>query len=98
MLHMFADQPHRLIHGAAYSYRGVIAAYEGNPRVTLPLKAFSGVHGTPEQRYYNLVCMAYGYDAKEFAEVVDSHFLPESRAQDCDYEYREMAYAFHTMI
>lgn len=98
MLHMFADQPHRLIQGAAYSYRGVIATYKSNPQVTLPLKVFSSVHGTPEQRYYNLVCMAYGYDAKEFVEVVDKHYLPESRAQDCYYEYRDMAYAFHKMI
>jgi hypothetical protein len=64
----------------------------------LPLKVFSSVHGTPEQRYYNLLCMAYGYDAKEFAAVVDEHLLPESRAQDCPYEYHDMAYAFHKMI
>ena len=62
------------------------------------MKVFSSVHGTPEQRYDNLVCMAYGYDAKEFAEVVDKHYLPESRAQDCYYEYRDKAYAFHKMI
>jgi Putative metallopeptidase len=98
MLHMFADQPHRLIQGAAYSYRGVIEAHKSNPQVTLPLKVFSSVHGTPEQRYYNLLCMAYGYDAKEFAAVVDKHLLPESRAQDCPYEYHDMAYAFHKMI
>ena len=81
--------------GAAYSYRNVIETHQRNPQVTLPLKVFSSVHGTPEQRYYNLLCLAYGYDAKEFAEVVDSQLLPESRAQDCSYEYREMAYAFH---
>jgi hypothetical protein len=98
MLHMFADQPHRLIQGAAYSYRGVIEAHKSNPQVTLPLKVFSSVHGTLEQRYYNLICMAYGYDAKEFAAVVDEHLLPESRADDCPYEYHDMAYAFHTMI
>jgi len=98
MLHMFADDTHRLIHGAAYAYRGVIETHARDPKVTVPLQAFSSVHGTPAQRYYNLVCMAYGYDAKEFADVVDSQFLPESRAQDCDYEYREMAFAFHKMI
>jgi hypothetical protein len=98
MLHLFADQPHRLIRGAAYSYHGLVKSYQDNPQLTLPLKVFSSVHGTPEQRYYNLVCMAYGYDAKEFADVVDEHLLPESRAQDCPYEYHDMAYAFHTMI
>ena len=98
MLHMFADQPHRLIRGAAYSYRGFVKHDPGNPQVTVPLKVFSSVHGTPEQRYYNLICMAYGYDPKEFAEVVDKHYLPEGRAPDCYYEYHDMAYAFHTMI
>lgn len=98
MLHMFADQPHCLIRGAAYSYRGFVKPDPGNPQVTVPLKVFSSVHGTPEQRYYNLICMAYGYDPKEFAEVVDQHYLPEARAQDCPYEYHDMAYAFHTMI
>jgi hypothetical protein len=66
--------------------------------VTLPLAAFSSDHGAPEQRFYNLACMAYGYDAKIFAAVVDKDYLPETRAKVCKYEYSNLRYAFRKLI
>src|SRR5262249_7197055 len=92
---------HQLIQGAAYSYRGFVKSYKDSkdsPQVTVPLKAFSSDHGSPEERFYNLVCMAYGYDPKEFADLVDKGYLPESRAKGCYFEYRDVAYAFHQVV
>jgi hypothetical protein len=66
--------------------------------VTLPLTAFSSDHGAPEQRFFNLVCIAYGYDPQVFAAVVEKKYLPEGRAKVCKYEYSNLRYAFRTLI
>ena len=42
-----------------------------------PLKAFSDVHGAPAQRYYNLLCLAYGAEPTVFADVVAKGYLPK---------------------
>ena len=64
----------------------------------MPIAAFSSDHGAPEQRFYNLACIAYGYDPKIFAEMVDKDYLPEHRAKVCKYEYGNLRFAFRKMI
>jgi len=98
MLQFGGEKAHRLIKGAAYSYKGVIKTLKDKPQVTVPMAAFSSDHGAPEQRFYNLACIAYGYDPKIFAEVVDKDYLPEHRAKVCKYEYGNLRYAFRKMI
>ena len=66
MLHFGKDEARKLISGAAYSYRDAVQ----NSTVILPLQAFSDVHGVPAQRFYNLLCVAYGADPEVFADVV----------------------------
>jgi hypothetical protein len=98
MLQFGGEKAHRLIRGAAYSYMGFIKELKDKPKVTLPLAAFSSDHGSPEERFYNLACVAYGYDPKIFAAVVDKDYLPEARAKVCKYEYSNLRYAFRTLI
>lgn len=98
ILQFGGERARRLILGAAYSYRGFVKQLTGNPKVTLPLAAFSSDHGQPEQRFYNLVCIAYGYDAKLFAGVVDKKYLPSTRAKVCKLEYGNLRYAVKTLI
>ncbi len=100
MLQFGGEKAHRLIRGAAYSYLGLIRQIKEAPKpsVTVPLAAFSSDHGAPEQRFYNLACIAYGYDPKIFAAVVDKGYLPENRAKVCKYEYSNLRYAFRTLI
>jgi len=93
MLQFGGDRAHRLVTGAAYSYRAYIKDYKQKPNVTLPLAAFSSDHGAPEERFYNLLCMAYGYDAKVFADLVEKEYLPKTRAKNCLYEYKDLEYA-----
>ena len=97
MLQFGEDRAHRLVTGAAFSYRQYIKNYKQKPNVTLPLLTFSSDHGAPEQRFYNLICLAYGYDAKLF-EKVANEFLPKSRARNCRYEYVVLRYAFKQLI
>ncbi len=98
MLQFGGERAQRLIKGAAWSYKGFIKDLNDNPKVTTPLAAFSSDHGAPQQRFYNLACIAYGYDPKIFADVVDNKFLPEHRAKVCQYEYSNLRYAFRKMI
>jgi hypothetical protein len=98
MLQFGGDRAHRLVTGAAYSYRAYIKDYKQKPSVTLPLAAFSSDHGSPEERFYNLLCMAYGYDAKVFADLVDQEYLPKTRAKKCLFEYKDIEYAFQQVF
>jgi hypothetical protein len=98
MLQFGGEKTHRLIKGAAYSYNGFIKDLKDHPNVTEPLAAFSSDHGAPEQRFYNLVCIAYGWDPQIFAGVIEKGYLPEHRAKVCKYEYSNLRFAFRKMI
>ena len=94
MLQFGKEQARRLIGGAAFSYH----RYVQSTQVTAPLVAFSDVHGAPAQRFYNLLCLAYGADAALFADVVDKGYLPTGRASNCKREYDQVAFAFRELI
>jgi hypothetical protein len=94
ILQFGGEQAHRLIKGAAYAYYDYVKNFNEKPKVTVPLAAFSSDHGSPEERYYNLLCTAYGYDEKLFAAVVEKEYLPQSRAKKCKFEYEDLKFAF----
>jgi hypothetical protein len=94
MLQLDRDQAHRLLAGAAYSYNNYIR----NQQVTVPLIAFADEHSAPMQRFFNLLCMAYGADREAFAEAVDKGYLPLQRARSCKMEYGEMNFAFEKLF
>ncbi len=98
MLQFGGETAHRLIRGAAYSYLGFIKELKDDPKVTLPLAAFSSDHGSPQERFFNLACIAYGYDPQIFHRVIDLDYLPQSRAKVCKYEYANLRHAFRTLI
>jgi Putative metallopeptidase len=94
MLQFGKDQSRPLILGAAHSYKKYLQSSE----VTAPLAAFSDVHAPPAQRFYNLICLAYGAHATLFADVVDKGYLPKERASSCKREYDQVAVAFRDLI
>ena len=94
MLHFGPDEAHRLIAGTAYSFKPELQS----PQTPIDKKAFSDTHGTPAQRFYNLLCTAYGANAQLFQGVVDKGYLPVERAIWCDDEYRQVAHAFKRLI
>lgn len=93
MLNLGKDRARGLVGGAAYAYHAFIKQYKENPNVLVPLAAFSSSHGSPEERYYNLMCMGYGAYPTLFADVVESGMLPKTRAQNCGYEFRTLRQA-----
>jgi hypothetical protein len=94
MLRLGQDQARRLISGAAYYFRRNLQ----DQNVTLKLKAFSSSHSQPQQRFYNLLCMAYGADSTVFADLVAKDYLPKQRAGDCRREYSKVSKAFRALI
>lgn len=89
------DDARRLILGVAYlGSKKAQRAMEKAPQ----LSEFAGVHQLPAQRYFNVLCMAYGADPNLFADAVSDWHLPEVRAKRCRYEYLRFQYAFRTLI
>jgi hypothetical protein len=87
------DEARRLIMGAAYWYTDDLET-----AVTLKPTEFSDVHGTPHQRFFNILCIAYGANQEMFGDLVEKGYLPEERAEDCKSEFQQAAHAFNLLI
>jgi len=98
MLHLGTHSPRTYIVGAAYAYHEYLKNQEDDPKVVVPLKAFASNHGAPQERFFNLICIAYGAQPKLFADMVEKGLLPQSRARGCSYEFRTIKYAVHHEI
>lgn len=94
MLRFGKDEARRLILGNAYQYKGDLQS----PVVSIALKKFADEHGTPSQRFFNVLCLAYGADAKLFADFVSKGYLPKERAEYCEGEYAQVDHAFRRLI
>jgi hypothetical protein len=97
LLQFGKDQGKGLITGAAYTYK----KYVQSSSVVAALVAFSDVHAAPAQRFYNMLCLAYGADPVLFAEFVEKdsiEYLPKGRARDCKREYEQVTFAFNGSI
>ena len=94
MLHLGKAEARRLIGGVAYAYKTEVDA----ATAPLGMTQFADVHGTPAQRYYDVLCIAYGADAQLFGDFVEKGYLPKERAEDCQDEYRQAAHAYEQLI
>lgn len=95
MLQFGKDQARRLIEGAAFSAEEFMKDFG-------PMNNYASVHGLPQQRFYNLLCLAYGADPTLFADVTNNMtqmgFIPKRRADNCEYEFQSFDHAFKTEI
>jgi hypothetical protein len=55
-------------------------------------------HPLMQQRFFNLLCLAYGADPKNFGDVVEKGYLPKARAENCEIEYAQTDYAMRTLL
>lgn len=102
MLNLGKEEARRLISGAIYFYAAEIGATSAwrlrRKRIRSRASDYADVHGTPAQRLYNVLCIAYGADPKLFAKIVESKALPQERAEGCAEEYDQIAKAFERLI
>jgi len=96
MLQFGKDQARRLINGAAWAWRAYLGDYQKNPVLQTRLAAFATDHGLPQERFYNLVCLAFGANSQEFADLAS--FLPPTRSPNCSHEYQTLVRAFRQEI
>ncbi|MDA5558362.1 DUF4344 domain-containing metallopeptidase [Shimia sp. MMG029] len=73
----------QLAYDAAFGFLGEA---EANEEI-----AFWDVHGPDLQRYYNTVCLFYGANPDERADLAEDLGLPEDRADYCPEEYSQAA-------
>lgn len=97
------EKKRRLILGNAYAWASELKVRTprdlARPRLSLGHHvAFADVHGTSAQRLFNLLCIAYGSDKESFADIVAKGFLPQDRAEFCEDEYRQIEFAYRTLI
>lgn len=92
LLQLSPGEARKAIAGVAFMYAS--EAKEAAPK----LKDFADPHSVSAQRFFNLVCIAYGSGRKDFADVVDKGLLPKDRAEDCPGEYRQVAHAWKLLI
>lgn len=96
MLQFGKGQARRLINGAAWAWRAYLGDYQKNPVVPTRLAAFASDHGLPQERFYNLLCLAFGANSQEFADFAS--FLPPTRSPNCSHEYQTLVRAFRQEI
>jgi hypothetical protein len=92
MLQFGKDDARKLIAGTAYMYN-VDASKPSTKK-----NPFADEHGLPAQRFYNVLCLAYGADPKLFADVVEKGYLPKERAEGCEDEYEQITLAMNKLI
>ena len=93
MLFIAKEEGRRIIAGAAYMYKDDL-----KKEVLLKLSEFSDVHSTPQQRFFNLLCIAYGANHDLFSDLVEKGHLPEDRAVECRNEAQLAFFAFNRLI
>jgi len=94
LLQMGKNDARQLILGATYTFRAYMDASE----TTEATVVFSDIHGTPAQRFFNLLCIGYGARPDVFGDLVEKGLLPKSRAGDCGFEYGALAYAVRQLV
>ena len=94
MLHMGKEEARRLILGTAYAYK-IEAELPGERPA---MSSYADEHGTPAQRFYNLLCVAYGADAKLFEDLIARGYHPRGRAEGCAEEFQQLQKAFQKLI
>ena len=92
-LQLGKKEARRLIMGTVYAYR--MEVQNSNSPSTAE---FADEHSTPEQRAFNLLCMAYGADPELFEDIVTIGGLPDKRAANCGEEYELIELAYQTLI
>lgn len=95
ILLQFGDaEARRLVTGTVHDYGN--EARRADP--CRSLEDYASEHGTPAQRAFNLMCIAYGSNEKLFGNLVSKGFLPGERVEFCVEEYEQVLDAFEILI
>lgn len=86
------DFAERMLRAAAFMY-------DHDSKVRKPGEEdFADVHGLDRQRFYNVLCLAWGADPKLYDFAKDLGKLPQERAEGCSAEYEQVRYAVRVLL
>jgi hypothetical protein len=94
LLQFGETEARRLIAGTAYAYH----MDETKIDPCRSMEDYASEHGTPAQRFFNVLCIAYGADTKLFGDIVSKGYLPKTRAEFCEEEYEQVQDAVDLLI
>jgi len=94
LLQFGESEARRLIAGTAHAYR----MDETKIDPCRSMEDYASEHGTPAQRFFNVLCIAYGADTKLFGDIVSKGYLPKTRAEFCEEEYEQVQDAVDLLI
>jgi len=60
--------------------------------------ALWGEHSMDGQRMYDTLCLIYGSDPKQFADMADDDALPQERAERCEGDFKQVAKAWNKLL
>ena len=92
-LQLAKDEAHRLIMGTVYAY--ILEVEDTDPPT---MEEYADEQSTPEQRAFNLSCMAYGKDPELFEDVLTLVGMPQERVDICEEEYELFSRAYEKLI
>jgi Putative metallopeptidase len=72
------------------SVLGVAATYYSENNEEVGDEDYGDEHSLDKQRYFNMVCWAYGSDPDNSQELIDVWELPTARAEQCVDEYAQL--------
>jgi hypothetical protein len=103
LLQLPENRKRPLILGSAYAFANQLKIRRPRDLSRLRVQlvrhvTLAGEHGTTAQRLYNVLCLAYGSDKKLFGDIVEKGFLPKERAEICNEEYRQVDFAYRTLV
>ncbi len=87
------DEAHLLIMGTVYAY--MLEVEDTDPPT---MEEYADEQATPEQRAFNLSCMAYGSDPELFEDVLTLVGMPQERVDICEEEYELFSLAYEKLI
>jgi hypothetical protein len=94
LLQFGESEARRLIAGTAHAYN----MDERKIDQCRSMEDYADEHGTPAQRFFNVLCIAYGSDTRLFGDIVSKGFLPKTRAEYCEEEYEQVQDAVDLLI
>jgi len=97
-LQLADSEARRLVMGAAYGFFADSRSDDHALTREEFSEDFAEEHPMPEQRAYNLLCMAYGGDKELFGDLVSKGYLPRERAESCIDDYEQVLDAVEMML
>ncbi|TJZ69014.1 DUF4344 domain-containing metallopeptidase [Chitiniphilus eburneus] len=64
----------------------------------LEFGSFADAHPLHQQRYFNMLCDAYGSSTKRYGFLVEKGFLPKGRAESCPQDWKRLDYAMEKLV